>query len=212
MVLGSDRLVSVIAVSLSLPSDSLSQHPQSYFCFSYLGRGVSLHGCPSKAQPLPLTLDEGYPLTAAPPDLGRGVAPLGPPVSQPLPSEVGELLSPRSCAVSAWRSPLYPWPWARGSSSRPLFFRTLDNLLPTSIPGGASLVPQMVKPACGAGDQGAIPGSGRSPGEGNGDPLQYFCLEKPMDGGAWRATVHGVMKSWDRTERLHYHPPRWRQC
>ena len=40
-----------------------------------------------------------------------------------------------------------------------------------------------------------IPGSGRSPGEGNGNPLQYSCLENPMDGGAWWATVHGVAKS-----------------
>ena len=43
-----------------------------------------------------------------------------------------------------------------------------------------------------------IPGSGRSPGEGNGNPLQYSCLENPMDGGAWWATVHGVAKSWTR--------------
>ena len=42
-----------------------------------------------------------------------------------------------------------------------------------------------------AGDLGSIPGSGRSPGEGNGNPLQYSCLENPMDGGAWWATVHG---------------------
>ena len=46
-----------------------------------------------------------------------------------------------------------------------------------------------------AGDLGSIPGSGRSPGEGNGNPLQYSCLENPMDGGAWWATVHGVEKS-----------------
>ena len=44
------------------------------------------------------------------------------------------------------------------------------------------------------GDPGSIPGSGRSPGEGNGSPLQYSCLENPMDGGAWWATVHGVTK------------------
>ena len=44
-------------------------------------------------------------------------------------------------------------------------------------------------------DLGSIPGSGRSPGEGNGNPLQYSCLENPMDGGAWWATVHGVAKS-----------------
>ena len=41
-------------------------------------------------------------------------------------------------------------------------------------------------------DTGSIPGSGRSPGEGNGNPLQYSCLESPMDRGAWQATVHGV--------------------
>ena len=49
--------------------------------------------------------------------------------------------------------------------------------------------------ACNAGDMGLIPGSGRSPGEGNGNPLQYSGLENPMDGGAWWATVHGVAKS-----------------
>ena len=46
-----------------------------------------------------------------------------------------------------------------------------------------------------AGDLGSIPGLGRSPGEGNGNPLQYSCLENPMDGGAWWTTVHGVAKS-----------------
>ena len=49
--------------------------------------------------------------------------------------------------------------------------------------------------ACNAGDPGSIPGLGRSPGEGNGNPLQYYCLENPMDRGAWWATVHGVAKS-----------------
>ena len=49
--------------------------------------------------------------------------------------------------------------------------------------------------ACNAGDTGSIPGSGRSPGEGHGNPLQYSCLENPVDGGAWWATVHGVTKS-----------------
>ena len=46
------------------------------------------------------------------------------------------------------------------------------------------------------GDPGSIPGSGRSPEEGNGNPLQYSCLENPVDGGTWQATVHGVAKSW----------------
>ena len=49
--------------------------------------------------------------------------------------------------------------------------------------------------ACSAGDLGSIPGSGRSPGEGNGNPLQYSCLENPMDRGAWQATVHGVTRA-----------------
>ena len=49
---------------------------------------------------------------------------------------------------------------------------------------------------CNAGDLGLIPGSGRFPGEGNGNPLQYSCLENPMDRGAWWTTVHGVAKSW----------------
>ena len=64
-------------VSVCLPSDALSQCLPSYLGFSYLGRGVSLHSCSSKAQPLLFTLDEGYLLTAAPPDLEREVAPLG---------------------------------------------------------------------------------------------------------------------------------------
>ena len=67
-------------VLVCLPSDALSQHLPSYLGVSYLGRGVSLHGCPSQVQPLLLTLDEGCHLTAAPPDLERGVAPLGLPV------------------------------------------------------------------------------------------------------------------------------------
>ena len=50
--------------------------------------------------------------------------------------------------------------------------------------------------ACNARDLGSIPGLERSPGEGNGNPLQYSCLENPMDGGASQATVHGVTKSW----------------
>ena len=64
-------------VSVCLPSDDLLQHILSYLGFSYLGHGVSLHGCSSKAQLMLLTLDEGYFLTATPPDLERGVAPLG---------------------------------------------------------------------------------------------------------------------------------------
>ena len=47
-------------------------------------------------------------------------------------------------------------------------------------------------------DAGSVPGSGRSPGGGNSNPLQYSCLENPMDRGAWQATVHGVAKTWTR--------------
>ena len=59
--------------------------------------------------------------------------------------------------------------------------------------------------ACNAGDTGdadSIPGSGRSPGEGNGNPLQYSCLENPMDRGDWQATVDGVAKSWAQLKWL----------
>ena len=55
------------------------------------------------------------------------------------------------------------------------------------------------EPACNAGDGGLIPGLGRSPGEGNGNPLQYSCLENSMDGGAWWAIVHEVAEA-DTTE------------
>ena len=107
-------------VSVYLPSDALLQHLPSYLGFSYLGRGVSLQGCSSKVQLLLLTLDKGYLLTAAPPDLECGIAPLGPPVPvQPLllgrgvaPTgrcpwpRVGVVTLSCSCAATAWHS----WP------------------------------------------------------------------------------------------------------
>ena len=52
------------------------------------------------------------------------------------------------------------------------------------------------------GDMGLIPGSGRSPGEGSGNLLQYFCLDNPMDRGAWRAIVRGIAKELDTTWRV----------
>ena len=90
-------------VSVCLPSDALLQHLPSYLGFSYLGHGVSLHSCSSKAQPLLLTLDEGYLLTATLPDLQRGIAPLGPPAPvQPWLLECGVGL-PRHCPwLRAW--------------------------------------------------------------------------------------------------------------
>ena len=75
--------------------------------------------------------------------------------------------------------------------------------------------------ACNEGDPRSIPGLGRSPGEGNGSPLQYSCLENPVDRGAWWTTVHGVEKSWTRLSDfsfslsfflqiyLHTELPRW---
>ena len=59
--------------------------------------------------------------------------------------------------------------------------------------------------ACNTGDPGSAPGSGRSPKEGNGNTLQYSCLENPMDRGGWRATVHGVAESQTRRKRLSRH-------
>ena len=59
--------------------------------------------------------------------------------------------------------------------------------------------------ACHAGDPGSIPGSGRCPGEGNGNPVQCSFLENPVDRAAWRATVHGVHKESDTTERFSLH-------
>ena len=50
--------------------------------------------------------------------------------------------------------------------------------------------------ACNAGNPGSIPGSGRSPGEGHSNPLQYSCLENSLERRAWRATVHGLAKNW----------------
>ena len=55
--------------------------------------------------------------------------------------------------------------------------------------------PEIQETACNAGDVGSIPGSGRLPGDGNGNLLQYSCLENSMDRGAWQTTVHGVAKS-----------------
>ena len=98
-------------VSVCLLSDTLLQYLPSYLGFSYLDGGLSLHGYSSKAQPLLLTLDEGYFLTTAPPDLEREVAPLSPPApAQPALLGCG-VAPPGRC----------PWPRPSGSSSRPCF-------------------------------------------------------------------------------------------
>ena len=105
-------------ISVCLPSDALLQHLPSYLGFSYLGCGVSLHGCSSKAQQLLITLDNRYLLTAAIPDLQRGIAPLGPPVPAQ-PPLLGMLLPAARPWPRARMAPpsCRPWPWARGGSS-----------------------------------------------------------------------------------------------
>ena len=70
------------------------------------------------------------------------------------------------------------------------------------LPGGSD----GKAPVYNVGDWGSIHGSGRSPGEGNGNPLQHYCLENPMDRGAWWATVHGVTKSWARLSDFTFVP------
>ena len=95
-------------VSVCLPSDALLQHLPSHLGFSYLGRGVSLHSCSSKVQPLFLTLDKGYLLTSALPDLQHGIAPLGPP------APMKPWLLGRGVGPPGHR----PWPRALGCSSR----------------------------------------------------------------------------------------------
>ena len=65
-------------------------------------------------------------------------------------------------------------------------------LYPQDFPGGSVAK----NPPANAGDKGSIPETGRSPGGGHGDPLQYSCLENPMERGAWQATVHRVTQSW----------------
>ena len=72
----------------------------------------------------------------------------------------------------------------------------------TEVPGG-SVVKNLPANARVAGDVYLVPGLERFPGEGNGNPLQYSCLENPMDRRAWWATVHGVAVS-DKTEPLHF--------
>ena len=111
---------------MCLPSDALLQHLPSYLGFSYLGCGVSLHGCSSKTQPLLLTLDEGYLLIAALPDLQRGVAPPGPPTPVQ-PQLLGRGFGPPGRG---------PWPRMWGWFSWPL---PLDSgvglVLPAANPG-----------------------------------------------------------------------------
>ena len=80
----------------------------------------------------------------------------------------------------------------------PLQYSGLENFMDYTVHVGFSGGLEVKVSACNAEDLGSIPGLGRYPGEGNGNPLQYSCLENPMDGGAWWATVHGVAESQTR--------------
>ena len=107
---------------LGLPSNALLQHLPSCLGFSYLGHGVSLHSCSSKAQPLLLTLDEGYFLTTALPDLQPGIAPLAllcPRSHRSL--DVVWLLPAAAAGLGSRVAPpgCSPWPQTRDGSSRP---------------------------------------------------------------------------------------------
>ena len=103
----------------------------------------------------------------------------------------GHLAAILSHSFSTWT--LTPFSFSSFLSCMELFpsWRTLHGSSCLGFPGGSNCK----ESTCNAGDMGSIPGSGISPAEGNGYPLQYSCLENPMDRGAWRATVHGVAKS-----------------
>ena len=121
----------------------------------------------------------------------------------------------------SWVEPCCPWKfsWYRGRSHELSHLRSASSFqrcppskpapsqfyllcpLPPSSPTCSQLCflfPYLSTSLVGVCLQCGRPGLGRSPGEGNGNPLQYSCLENPMDGGAWWATVHGVAKSWTR--------------
>ena len=80
-------------------------------------------------------------------------------------------------------------------------------LSPWGFPGGSDGKAS----ACNVGDPDLIPGLGRSPGEGNGNPLQYSCLENSMDWGAWWATVHGITEGQTRLSDFTGHLPLWKK-
>ena len=108
-----------------------------------------------------------------------------------------------------WRRVLrVPWTARKGNQSWIYIGRTdveaetLILWLPGGFPGGS----EDKASACNVGDLGSISGLGRSPGKGNGNPLQYSCLENSMDRGAWRATVHGIAESQTRLSDFTHTP------
>ena len=103
-------------------------------------------------------------------------------------------------SILAWRIPLTEEPGGSGVHGVTKSWTQLKHLIPVCV----CVCPQCILgfpcssvgkiSACNAGDPGLIPGSGRFPGEGNGNPLQYSCLENSMDRGAFQATAHGVKR------------------
>ena len=142
-------------VSVCLPSDALLQHLPSYLGFSFLGHGVSLHGCSSNAQLLLLTLDKGYLLTTAVPDLQCGIAPLGPPVPVQPPLLGLHLPDAGPGFGHGWLFPTaapglglrvathghHPWPRVRGGFSRSPLILDAGCLLPAATELGGGVTP-----------------------------------------------------------------------
>ena len=116
---------------------------------------------------------------------------------------------PESLVMMRWNVSLRSWKERLFSTMTPLLhrnslwavFQPVTILTLWDFPGGSD----GKESASNAGDMGSISGSGRSPGEGNGYPLQYSCLENCMDRGAWRATVYGIAKSQTRLSNWHFH-------
>ena len=113
------------------------------------------------------------------------------------------LQSPKGKPYTQRGSNLLAEPEAGGASAQALVQRIRGFLttLTSGFPGGSVIK----HPPAQAGDVGLIPGSGRSPREGNGNPLQYSCLDNPVDRGAWRAAVHGVTQSRTRLKQFSMH-------
>ena len=127
-----------------------------------------------------------------------GLCSLGGSQRDPVP-DLTSLAGHSSSLACSFCSPLHPllsMPQFHSPPPLPLpSIRTL--MIPLGFPGGSD----SKESGCKAGDAGSIPGWERSPGEGSGNPLQCSCLENSKDRGAWRATVHGVAKSWTRLRK-----------
>ena len=126
---------------MGLPSNALLQHLPSCLGFSYLGHGLSLHSCSRKAQPLLLTLDEGYLLTAALHDIQREIAPLGPPAPTQ-PPLLGLLCPATAPGLQRGVAPQgQPWPRRQGGFSRPPLTSDAGCLLPAATDLGCGVAP-----------------------------------------------------------------------